>query len=65
MHIIAALDDQQIRYYQSPLKTNVQTFYHRTVRIYMRFDLHVIAKQGKSFLLFYKKIMNIDSLYFC
>ena len=65
MHIIAALGDQQILCYQSRLKNKVQNFYRRIVRIYMPFDLHVIAEQGKSFLLFNKNIMNINSLYFC
>ena len=65
MHIIAALGDQQILCYQSRLKNKVQNFYRRIVRIYMHFDLHVIAEQGKSFLLFNKILMNINSLYFC
>ena len=65
MHIIAALGDQHILYYQNRLKNTVQNFYRRIVRIYMRFDPHVIAEQGKSFPLFNKILMNINLLYFC
>ena len=65
MHIIVALGDQQILCYQSRLKNKVQNFYRRIVRIYMHCDLHVIAGQGKSFLLFNKILININTLYFC
>ena len=56
MHIIAALDDQQKVRYPSQLKIMVQNFWRQIVRIYMHFDQHVIAEQGKSFLLFKKKL---------